>query len=138
MGDNNRNYKKDLIYVLIIAAVVVCMLVGVFAYCREGAFDILSCAATIASIVLSVVAIIYTMLEGNNSAKINQDTTNQLQQIKNEIKDLSAKMIELNSKKSELNKVLEEAVDAKSETVDKKAWLAIESLKSYLSEDLDE
>ncbi len=138
MGNNNRNYKKDLIYVLIIAALFVCGLVGIFAYCREGAFDILSCAATVASIVLSVVAMIYTMLEGTNSAKVNQETTNQLQQIKNEIKDLSSKMIELNSKKSELNKALEQAVDAKSDTDSKKAWLAIESLKSYLSEDLDE
>lgn len=135
---NNGNYKKDLIYILIIATLIICGLIGVFAYFREGAFDIISCVATVVSIVLSVVAIIYTMFEGNNSAKVNQETMNQLQQIKNEIKDLSLKMVELNTKKSELSHVLEQAVDTKSDTDRDKAWLAIENLKSYLNEDLDE
>lgn len=83
---------KDGIWFTICLLIIISSLSGLLIQQAEGAADVVSGASTVVSIVLSVVAILYTMIEGANSAAINQSTTSKLDEIDIHLKEAMDKI----------------------------------------------
>lgn len=140
---------KDLVWFIVCLILALCFCVGLFIYDKGGASAVLSGASTAVSIVLSIVAILYTMIEGANSSKVNQDTQNKLDSIDLKLKDVTDKLSEL----KELDRKIKYVVPKLDTTFQKleqsspegsKALAEdgvkkdIEYLMSYINEDIDD
>ncbi|MCH5212753.1 MAG: hypothetical protein J1G06_07045 [Oscillospiraceae bacterium] len=135
---------KDLKWFIVCLILIICFLVGLSVYNQNIASAVLSGASTSISIVLSIVAILYTMIEGANSSKVNQESINKLANIDNQLNNLVNKTLEWR----ELDKKLKVIVDTAIETVDNSSSNGIvidkdikdqiEALRKYINEDIDE
>ena len=83
--------KKDLIWFIICLFLAICVFVGLLIYNDDNAQAVLSSASTAISIVLSIVAILYTMIEGANSSRINQEAISKLNQLDLQLEQISKK-----------------------------------------------
>ena len=75
-----------LILLLIIVAVLALLLTGI-----KGAGAILSCAATLTSIVLSIVTIIYSIIQGAAATRTSQSTDLAIAEIKQKVQEITQK-----------------------------------------------
>lgn len=135
---------KDYVWFVFCVILVLCFFIGLFIYDKECAYAVLSGASTAVSIVLSVVAILYTMIEGANSSKVNQDTINKLGNIDSKLQDISEKTQIL----KEFDKELKQIATKTIETIEKSSKNGIvidddikdniSKLKIYIDEDIDE
>lgn len=76
---------KDLIWIIICLVLVIAFVSGLVIKDNKNAANVISGASTVVSIVLSLVAILYTMIEGANSANVNHNTIVRLTEIDNHI-----------------------------------------------------
>lgn len=117
-------------------------------YKQDCAMDILSGASTAISIVLSIVAILYTMIEGANSSKVNQEAINKLDQLDTQLKKISEKTNKMNEIEKQLKQIIPSVVETikvvetksaenKQVAFDADTLKKIEQLKNYIDEDLD-
>lgn len=83
---------KDGIWFIICLLIIISFFSGLLCQQAEGAADVVSGASTVVSIVLSAVAILYTMIEGANSAAINQSTISKLDEIDIHLKEAMDKI----------------------------------------------
>lgn len=138
---------KDLVWFCICIILILCFFIGLFVCNATNAFDILSGASTAVSIVLSLVAILYTMIDGANSSKIYQEAKNQLSNIDMQLQNVTDKLLKV----QKLNKhilmtvpQLEMAVKEieKSSNGDSKISDEVkhnlDKLKKYIDEDIDD
>ncbi len=137
---------KDLIWFIVCLVLVICFLVGVLICDKNTASAILSGASTAVSIVLSLVAILYTMIEGAHSSTINQDSINKLNSIDAQIKDVTDKLSELKN----LDRILRNTIPKIENTVqqiekeysekeiDSEVKKNLQLLLAYIDEDIDE
>ena len=135
---------KDLIWFILCLGLTLCFFIGLFVYNKSCASDVLSGASTAVSIVLSIVAIIYTMIEGANSSRVNQDTINRLSDIDTKLQNISEKTMVL----KELDKTLKLAANKTIKIIEESSVNGIvidddikdeiEKLKKYITEDIDE
>lgn len=141
--------KKDLIWFIVCLFLALCVCVGLLIYNNDNASAVLSCASTAISIVLSIVAILYTMIEGANSSKINQEAISKLNQLDLQLEQVSKKTIEMSELKAVLNDVIPKVnlvvknIGAATGTddlsmFDDKTKESIEHLRHYISEDIDD
>lgn len=141
--------KKDLIWFIICLFLVLCLFLGLLIYNDANATAVLSGASTAISIVLSIVAILYTMIEGANSSKINQEAISKLNQLDLQLEQISKKTIEMSELKEVLNDIIPEvnSVVKNIETVtgtddlsmfDDETKKRIEHLRHYIGEDIDD
>ncbi len=141
--------KKDLVWFIICLFLALCVFVGLFVYNNDGATAVLSGASTAVSIVLSIVAILYTMIEGANSSKVNQEAISKLNQLDMQLEQISKKTIEMSELKAILNDVIPK-VDTVVKNIgtstgtddlsmfDDKTKESIEHLRRYIGEDIDD
>ena len=141
--------KKDLIWFIICLFLVLCAFIGLFIYNNKIATAVLSGASTAISIVLSVVAILYTMIEGANSSRINQEAISKLNQLDLQLEQISKRTIEMSELKVILNEVIPK-VDTVVKNIgastgaddlsmfDDKTKESIEHLRRYIGEDIDD
>lgn len=140
---------KDLVWLIVCLVLMLCFFIGVFLFDKAGAASMLSGASTAISIVLSIVAILYTMIEGANSSQINQDSKNKLESIDMHLKDVTDKLSEL----KELDRRIKYVVPKLDTTVQKIEKASpqitdsiiddeikknIRYLMNYIDEDIDE
>lgn len=137
---------KDLVWFIICLVLVICSLIGLFIYDRQCASAVLSGAATAVSIVLSLVAILYTMIEGANSSKINQDSINKLGSIDLQLKDVTEKLIELKNLDRKLRDTIPKVdttiqkIEQKytEDEIDSEVKDNLQLLLAYINEDIDD
>lgn len=141
--------KKDLVWFIICLVIVVCGLIGLLHEDDTCASTVLSGASTAISIVLSIVAILYTMIEGANTSQLNQETITKLNQIDIQLREVSQKTIEMKELKVTLDKVVPQ-IDAVIKNIeetsdegttgmfDEETKKSIERLRRYIREDIDE
>lgn len=141
--------KKDLVWFIVCLFLTLCIFIGLFVYKNDGATAVLSGASTAISIVLSIVAILYTMIEGANSSKINQEAISKLNQLDHQLEQISKKTIEMSELKGVLNDVIPK-VDTVVKNIgatvgsndlsmfDDKTKKDIEHLRHYIREDIDD
>jgi len=141
--------KRDLVWFIICLFLVLCGFIGLFVFNNDSAAEILSGASTAISIVLSIVAILYTMIEGANSSKINHEAIAKLNQLDLQIEQISRKTIEMSELKTVLNDVIPK-VDTVVKNIgavtgsddlsmfDDKTKESIEHLRRYICEDIDD
>lgn len=141
--------KKDLVWFIVCLFLTLCAFIGLFIYNNDIATAVLSGASTAISIVLSIVAIIYTMIEGANSSKINQEAISKLNQLDFQLEQISKKTIEMSGLKAILNDVIPKVntvvknIETSSGTddlsmFDDKTKENIEHLRRYIGEDIDD
>lgn len=140
---------KDLIWFIVCLILVLCFFVGMFLYNKVCASAILSGASTAISIVLSIVAILYTMIEGAHSSQVNQDSKNKLESIDIHLKDVTDKLTELRELDRRIKYVgpkldtIVQKIDQSSQQstnalIDNDIRKNIEYLMSYINEDIDD
>lgn len=141
--------NKDLVWFIACLLLTLCIFIGLFVYKNDGAAAVLSGASTAISIVLSIVAILYTMIEGANSSKINQEAISKLNQLDHQLEQISKKTIEMSELKGVLNDVIPK-VDTVVKNIgatvgsddlsmfDDKTKKDIEHLRHYIREDIDD
>lgn len=140
---------KDLVWFIVCLILVLCFCVGLFIYDKAGASAVLSGASTAVSIVLSIVAILYTMIEGANSSKVNQDSQNKLDSIELKLKDVTDKLSELKELDRKIKcvvpkldttfqKIEQSAPESSQSLVEDGVKKDIEYLMSYINEDIDD
>ncbi len=140
---------KDLVWFIICLSLALCVFVGLLVYADATATAVLSGASTAVSIVLSIVAILYTMIEGANSSKVNQEAISKLNQLDMQLEKISQKTTEM----SELRAVLTDIIPAIDTVVknisaqsgtndlsmfDEKTKDSIKHLRQYIKEDIDD
>lgn len=140
--------KKDLLWFICCLILALCFFVGLFVYAKDCATAILSGASTAISIVLSIVAILYTMIEGANSSKINQEAIEKLNQLDIRLEQISEKTIKMSELKGALNELIpqvntvvkgiEDNSGRNLNMFDEKTRKSIEYLRNYFNEDIDE
>ncbi len=140
--------KKDFIWLIICLLLIICFFIGIFVSKNSDECDVLSGASTAVSIILSIVAIIYTMIEGSNSSKINQDSISKLSNIDNQLKNVSEKLVELKSmdkkirniipKIDSLVKEIENNDEENGNDIDEDIKEDLDSLLNYIKEDFDQ
>ena len=135
---------KDFVWAIFSLVLTLCFLIGLFIYDKACASAVLSGASTAVSIVLSVVAILYTMIEGANSSSINQDTINRLANIDSKLKDISEKTITLKEQEKEFKRVLNMAIETLEKSSEKGVVMdddikdTMEKMKVYVTESIDD
>ncbi len=97
---------KDAAWFIICLILVIAGISGLLLSGHTGAMDVISGASTLVSIVLSVVAILYTMIEGANSSKVNAETIEKLSDIENKLSELNEKSIAQASARNEMKEIL--------------------------------
>lgn len=138
---------RDLVWSCICLILILCFFVGYFVYDSKNASDILSGASTAVSIVLSLVAILYTMIEGASSTNINQETKNQLSNIGRQLKDVNEKLSKLQKLNDHIHVVVPQ-LDRVVQDIEKTpngdniisddVKQRIDKLKRYIDEDIDD
>lgn len=140
---------KDFVWCTICLIIMLSFLVGILLVNDSGAAAVVSGASTAISIVLSVVAILYTMIEGANSSRLNEGSINKLNSIDARLEEVTQKVAELKSLDSKIKYVvpkldmavqkIEESSKENTEIVfDDDVKKAIQDLQIYLKEDIDE
>lgn len=137
---------KDFVWAIVLLSILFCLVIGILCYEKDGAAEILSGASTAVSIVLSIVAILYTMIEGANSTKLNQETIGKLDQLDKQIMEISDRTKEVQEKTRILKDIIGrvdfvvEKIDKQSKTsiIDEETRKEIENLKKYINEDIDD
>lgn len=139
---------KDGVWFFICGFLVVSFLVGLIIYDKANAASALSAASTAVSIVLSIVAILYTMIEGANSSRINDDTAIKLDKLDNHLGQIEKKLAEQKELQSKINIVLPELISHASILENKsigsgegftvKLSEELANLKKYMDEDIEE
>lgn len=137
---------KDLIWSIICLVLIICFLIGLFIYNKSCASNVLSGASTAVSIVLSIVAILYTMIEGANSSKINQVSIDKLSSIDIQLKDVTEKLAELKDLDRKLRNTIpkvESTVQKIEEQyeeneIDSEVRDNLQALLAYINEDIDD
>ena len=139
---------KDGVWIFICGFLVVSFLVGFIIYDKPNAASALSAASTAVSIVLSIVAILYTMIEGANSSRINEDTAIKLDRLDNHLEQIEKKLAEQKELQSKINIVLPELISHASilenntigsgEGFTAKLSEELANLKRYMDEDIEE
>lgn len=137
---------KDLIWFMICLVLVMCFFVGLFIYNKNRASSVLSGASTAISIVLSIVAILYTMIEGAHSSEINQDSINKLSSIDAQLKDVTEKLAELKNLDRKLRNTIPKVESTvqrieeqyKENEIDLEVRDNLQALLAYVNEDIDD
>ncbi len=139
---------KDFVWFGICLVLVVCFLIGLILYNSTCAFDILSGASTAVSIVLSLVAILYSMIEGANSTQVNQETKSQLSNIDKKLETVTNKLADLKTKKQNIRDAvpilysalqeIEKTSTSGGDAINKQIKQNLENLKNYIDEDIDD
>lgn len=140
---------KDFVWCIICLIIMLSFLVGILLVNDSSAAAVVSGASTAISIVLSVVAILYTMIEGANSSRLNEGSINKLNSIDARLEEVTQKVAELKSLDSKIKYVvpkldvavqkIEESSKENTEIVfDDDVKKAIQDLQIYLKEDIDE
>lgn len=123
---------KDLVWFIVCLLLVLCFFVGAFLLDKAGAASVLSGASTAISIVLSIVAILYTMIEGANSSQINQDSKNKLESIDMHLQDVTDKLSEL----KELDRKIKYVVPKLDTTVQKIEQASPQSIDGIIDDEI--
>ncbi len=139
---------KDFAWFIVCLILVLCFFVGLFLHNKVGATAVLSGASTAVSIVLSIVAILYTMIEGANSFQVNQDSQNKLESIDMHLKDVTDKLAELRELDKRIKYVgpkldtivqrIEQSSQSTEVLIDDDIKRNIEYLMNYINDDIDE
>lgn len=140
---------KDLVWFIVCLVLVLCFFAGMLLYDKESASAVLSGASTAISIVLSIVAILYTMIEGANSSQVNQDSRNKLDSIDMHLKDVTDKLTELRELDKRIKyvgpkldtivqKIDQASQQSANELIDDDIRKNVEYLMSYINEDIDD
>ena len=140
---------KDLVWFIVCLVLSLCFCVGLLIYDYSSASDVLSGASTAVSIVLSVIAILFTMIEGSNSSRMNQDTRSKLESINLKLEELTRKQNELKGMDSRIKAIVPTLASAahkieQTRNKDSKPIIEdevkkeIELLMNYINEDIDE
>lgn len=137
---------KDLIWLIICLVLVMCFFVGLFIYDKNCVSSVLSGASTAISIVLSIVAILYTMIEGAHSSEINQDSINKLSSIDAQLKDVTEKLAELKNLDRKLRNTIPKVESTvqrieeqyKENEIDLDIRDNLQALLAYVNEDIDD
>lgn len=137
---------KDLIWFMICLVLIMCFFVGLFIYNKSCASSVLSGASTAISIVLSIVAILYTMIEGAHSSEINQDSINKLSSIDVRLKDVTEKLVELKDLDRKLRNTIPKVESTvqrieeqyKENEIDLEVRDNLQALLAYVNEDIDD
>lgn len=137
---------KDLIWFMICLVLIMCFFVGLFIYNKSCASSVLSGASTAISIVLSIVAILYTMIEGAHSSEINQDSINKLSSIDAQLKDVTEKLAELKNLDRKLRNTIPKVESTvqrieeqyKENEIDLEVRDNLQALLAYVNEDIDD
>lgn len=106
---NHPNLWVVIVAIIVIALILICTLIGIIVYNCEGAFEILSNAATVASIVLSVIAMVLTIVSTISASNVNKETIQMLSEIKNGIDELTEKRRDLHEKEQSLKSAIEQS-----------------------------
>ncbi len=86
---------RDLVWFIICLVLLNCFGIGMVVCNQADAFDVLSGTLMAVSIVLSLVAVFYTMIEGANNAQVSQDAINKLADIDARLEETAEKLAEL-------------------------------------------
>lgn len=140
---------RDVAWLVGCLILVLCFFIGIFLYDKTCASAILSGASTAVSIVLSIVAILYTMIEGADSSRVNQDSKNKLENIDMHLKDVTDKLTELREldrrikyigpKLDVIVKKMEQSSQQNSDIfIDDDIKKNIKHLMNYINEDIDD
>ncbi len=105
MKIGNYNFeKKDFGWLVSILVIALCFSVAGYFVGREYATEVLSIVSTAISIVLSIVAILYTLISGSNSSSVNTETKTMLENIDKKLLDLEHKINQRQQVNTELEK----------------------------------
>lgn len=129
--ERQDNYKekfamtcRDLIWIIIILFLIIIALCALLIVDKHNAANILSVVSTGISIVLSVVAIIYTFIAGAQSSNLNTETQMQILKLENQIKLLNegikrkeALQEEIAKYTKEVQPFVEEVAQSKGESI---------------------
>lgn len=134
---------KDLVWFIVCLVLSLCFCVGLLINDYSTASSILSGASTAVSIVLSVVAILFTMIEGANSSRMNQDSRSKLDSINLKLEELTRKdeaFKEKHAKFKEMVPLLGSTYEQLNPKTKDKSELKkdIEDLMNYINEDIDD
>lgn len=97
---------KDCVWFIACLFIIIAFIAGLIIANKKGAADVISGASTVVSIALSLVAILYTMIEGANSNAVNQDTIKSLTEIDTRMGNIVNKLDELKDVESRIKYVL--------------------------------
>ena len=136
---------KDAVWFIVCLVIVLCFGIGLIISGNNNALSVLSGASTAISIVLSIVAILYTMIEGASSSRINQDSQNKLDHIESQLKEVNQKLFEVKKVDTRVRNLIPQlgAVAEKIKQVDEKILddeikRELQYLENYLEEDPDD
>lgn len=139
---------KDFVWFIICLTIVLCFCVGIIINSNTCAAEVLSGSSTAVSTVLSIVAILYTMIEGANSAKINQDSENKLKSIDNKLEQVTHDLTELYRIERKVKKIIpkicstarsiEQISNDEDEPLIEDVKDDLEFLLRYVKEDIDD
>lgn len=140
---------KDFVWLIICLGLIICFLVGMIFQANVKALEIISGASTAVSIVLSIVAILYTLVEGGNSSRINQDSIARLSSIDYQLTQLTEKIKEQQALDQQLKKIISKldtslqqiehsTKKSRNELLGESAAENVNSLLDYIREDIDE
>lgn len=136
---------KDAVWFIVCLAMALCFVVGLIIFDKDSASSVLSGASTAISIVLSIVAILYTMIEGANSSRINQDSQNKLNDIESQLKEVNQKLYEVKRLDKRVKDLIPqlsaaaEKIEQMDENIlDDRIKKELQYLENYFDEDLDE
>lgn len=133
---------RDLIWLAVCVGLCICFVVGILCSKNANSTGILSSVSTVTSIVLSVVAIAYSFVEGTRNSKLNQEMDCKLDKIQKLQEDVNKKieteqqlLQQINAVKPAIQKLKEKEMynklSASSRTV-------IDGLQNYFDQYADE
>lgn len=138
---------KDLIWGIICLFIVIMFLVGIAIIDRPAAAQVISGASTSASILLSLIAILYTMIEGAQSSAMNQETINGLKRIDQRLETTIEQLNELRAKENRIKVIIpqiksqvesiKESGTSSGATLDDKVAKELDNLLAFLGEDIE-
>lgn len=136
---------KDGVWFIICLLLIISFLSGKIIVCAPVAAEVVSGASTVVSIILSVIAILYTMIEGANSFSMNQITISKLAEIDTRV----GNAIEQQKKIRELTNLVLEEVTSQTDklesvtydkdpiTISREAAQQLDNLRKYLADDIE-
>lgn len=142
--------KKDLAWFIACLLIIISFIGGYCIVNKTGAADVISGASTVASIALSLVAMLHTMIESSNSTAVNQNTTAKLTEIDLKVNQAIEKIDNLKDVEQRIKlvlptllsqaKIIEEAQQSGNNIPPLSPVVAehLQFLQSYLNEDIEE
>ena len=137
---------KDLIWLIVCLIIIIAFIAGLIIYNKAGASDIISGASTVASIALSLIAMLYTMIESANSSAVNQSTIGKLTEIDGHINEVVKKIDDLKDIERRIKVVLPSLI-SQAKIIQNTAGVPpiapnvtaeLEYLQKYFEEDIEE